>query len=103
MMMKDILGVQLPSSVTADQTEVKSIGVTILKTGQLLVNGNPSGWTELEELAKNTADKSTQIIIAADLDARHGAVVKVMDLLRKWDLTEFAFQVERQQSVDDEK
>jgi biopolymer transport protein TolR len=97
-MVKEGLKVNLPKTLTSDGTnKVVSIGIAITKEGQVLLNGNllteENLKIRLAEFYRTAPD--TQFLISADTDARHGDVVKVIDLLKKNKLNSFALQIER--------
>ena len=97
-MIKESLKVNLPKTLTSDVTsKADSIGVAITKEGQVLLNGklftDDSLKLEFQRISKN--NPNTNFLLSADADARHGDVVKVIDLLKKNNLNRFALQVEK--------
>lgn len=97
MMMKDILEIKLPKTTQADAQSLSTLAVAVTKTGQLLVNGNLQSMEQLSELCKAALAKSadTQAIISADVDARHGDVIRVIDIIKSAGIQQFAIQVEK--------
>jgi len=97
MMMKDLLELKLPESTTADAQSMGTLAVVITKEGQLVLNGELVSAETLAERAKAAAqqDVKTQVIISADVDSRHGEVVRVIDIVKTAGLDQFAIQVER--------
>lgn len=97
-MIKESLKVNLPKTLTSDSTNKStSVGVAITKEGQVLFNGRlMSDETIKEELAKISKESpETNFLISADTEARHGDVVKMIDMLKKNNLNRFALQVEK--------
>jgi biopolymer transport protein ExbD len=97
-MVKEGLKVNLPKTLTSDTlSKSASLGIAITKTGQVLLNGtllsDENLQLRLKEVYKTAP--TTQFLISADADARHGDVVKVIDLLKKNNLNSFALQIER--------
>ena len=97
-MIKESLKVNLPKTLTSDVTsKADSIGWAITKEGQVLLNGklftDDSLKLEFQKISKN--NPNTNFLLSADADARHGDVVKVIDLLKKNNLNRFALQVEK--------
>jgi len=97
-MIKESLKVNLPKTLTSDVTsKADSIGVAITKEGQVLLNGklftDDSLKLEFQRISKN--NPNTNFLLSADADARHGDVVRVIDLLKKNNLNRFALQVEK--------
>lgn len=97
-MIKESLKVNLPKTLTSDSSNKStSIGIAITKEGQVLFNGRlMSDEGMKEELAKISKESpDTNFLISADTEARHGDVVKMIDLLKKNNLNRFALQVEK--------
>lgn len=97
-MIKESLKVTLPKTLTSDLgTKSTSIGVAITKEGQILFNGKLVTTEGLnEELRKIASDApETSFLISADVDSRHGDVVRFIDLLKRNNLNRFALQVEK--------
>ena len=97
-MMKEELKVNLPKTLTADlASKAASIGLAITKEGQVVVAGkvlsDDSLMAEFERFAREAPE--TQFLLSADVDTRHGDVVRVIDLLKKNNLNRFALQVEK--------
>ena len=97
-MMKEELKVNLPKTLTSDlASKAASIGIAITKEGQIVFAGkvlsDQAFSEELSRLASSAPE--TQFLISADVDTRHGEVVKVIDLLKKNNLNKFALQVEK--------
>lgn len=97
-MVKESLKVNLPKTLTSDiTTKAASVGVAITKEGQVVLGGRiMSPETLNEELAKYAKDApETNFLISADTDAKHGDVVRLIDLLKRNNLNRFALQVEK--------
>jgi biopolymer transport protein ExbD len=97
-MMKEELKVNLPKTLTSDLTsKAASIGLAVTKEGQVVMAGKVMSDSSLaEELARiATSAPETQFLLSADVESRHGDVVKVIDLLKKNNLNRFALQVEK--------
>jgi biopolymer transport protein ExbD len=98
-MMKESLKVKLPKTLTSDLAgEGDQVGVAITKTGQVLLNGKLQSYESLEETLK-TYNPETRFMIMADVDSRHGELVRFIDLLKQNNLNRFALQVERVQKT----
>lgn len=97
-MMKEELKVNLPKTLTSDLTsKAASIGLAVTREGQVVMAGKVMSDSSLtEELARISASApETQFLLSADVESRHGDVVKVIDLLKKNNLNRFALQVEK--------
>lgn len=97
-MLKESLKVNLPKTLTSDiSSKAASIGVAITKDGQVLLNGKlfgPEGLNAELKRISETAPK-TNFLISADVESRHGDVVRMIDLLKRNNLNQFALQVEK--------
>lgn len=97
MMMKDLLNLKLPQTTSADSQSMGTLGVVVTAQGQYIVNGDLVTEETLRARAREAAakDAKTQVIISADEEARHGAVVRVIDAVKSAGLDNFAIQVEK--------
>lgn len=98
MLMKDIIDLKLPETTSADSQTLSTLAIAVTEQGQILLNGTLVTPEDLSSRAQEAAriDPKTQVIIAADINARHGAVVGVIDRVKSAGLANFAIQVERQ-------
>lgn len=96
-LIKDSLGIHLPKSSTADQKTPQSLGIAITKEGQILLNGQLASAETVTAQVKQAlqADPETHALISADQDARHGDVVKAIDLIKSAGMEHFAIQIEK--------
>lgn len=97
-MIKESLKVNLPKTLTSDITsKAASLGIAITKEGQVVLAGRLLSEEALqEEFSKISREApETNFLLSADTDARHGDVVRVIDLLKKNNLNRFALQVEK--------
>lgn len=97
-MIQESLKVNLPKTLTSDiTTKAATVGVAITKEGQVVLAGrimSPENLNiELARYSKESPD--TNFLISADADARHGEVVRMIDLLKRNNLNRFALQVEK--------
>lgn len=94
-MIKESLKVKLPKTLTSDLAgEGDQVGVAITKSGQVLLNGKLQTDQTLRE-ALTKYNPETRFMIMADVDSRHGELVRFIDLLKQNNLNRFALQVER--------
>jgi biopolymer transport protein ExbD len=94
-MIKESLKVKLPKTLTSDLAgEGDQVGVAITKTGQVLLNGKIQSYETLNESLK-AYNPETRFMIMADVDSKHGELVRFIDLLKQNNLNRFALQVER--------
>ncbi len=100
MMIKTALELKLPQAEKTDKLEQKSIGITILKSGNVMLNGVLISPEDLKKEVKDTLLKNplTQVLLIADKMSTHGMVIEVIDLVKKAGATNFAFQVEKKKN-----
>ena len=95
--LKDQLQVKLPKSSTSDQSSVPPLSISVTENGDYLLYGKPTNEAELKlkvsEAVKLSPD--AQAILSADTNARHGYVVKLIDLVKSQGLNRFAIEVEK--------
>lgn len=97
-MLKESLKVNLPKTLTSDiGTKAATVGIAITKEGQTLLNGrimaDESLTQEILRISKDAPE--TNFLISADVDSRHGDLVRFIDLLKRNGLNRFALQVEK--------
>jgi biopolymer transport protein ExbD len=92
---KESIEVELPKAATATETTDLTLSLVLDKDSNLYLNGNPSNEAEIATACQRAVEKNpnTQAIIAADEGARHGRVVRLIDLIRLNGLTKFAINV----------
>lgn len=97
MMMKDLIGIELPKSSQAEASSASLIAIAITSQGQILLNGELATDEALREFIKNTVSSNSkaQAIISADGNSRHADFVKVLDIVKSAGLEDFAIQVEK--------
>lgn len=105
-MIKESLNVKLPKTLTSDSaSKVVTKGIAITKQGQIILEGSLIADEAFsEQLAKISKDSpDTHFLISADADSRHADLVKVIDLLKRYNLSQFALQVEKIKGDNSEK
>jgi biopolymer transport protein TolR len=97
-LMQDSFGIHLPRATSSDKSIAPKLGVAITRQGQILVNGVlASPETVAVQVRQALAvNPDAQALISADADARHGDVVKAIDLIKSAGMTRFAIQIEKQ-------
>jgi biopolymer transport protein ExbD len=86
---------ELPKGATAETTPT-TLSVSIDKDGKTFLDAMPIDEAALRGRihAAHVADPETRAVIAADGRTTHARVVRVIDLLRREDVTKFAINVE---------
>jgi biopolymer transport protein ExbD len=97
-LMKDILGIQLPKASSSDAKAIETLGIAITRQGQWLLNGKLVSAAELATEAGRASktNPEAQAIISADKEALHGDVVKAIDVIKTAGMNKFAIQIEHQ-------
>ena len=97
MMIRSAMELKLPSAENTDQVEKQTLGITILKSGNIMLNGVLISPVDLESEIKSSLkkDPQTQVIIIADKMATHGMVIELIDRVKGAGALNFAFQVEK--------
>jgi len=90
------LKVQLPKSKSTDGQAEKPITIVVKKDGGLMLDDKVA--SEPEVVAKLKAvmavDPDSNIVVSADKETQHGAVVHVMDICKEAGVTKFAINVQ---------
>jgi biopolymer transport protein ExbD len=86
---------ELPKGATAESTPT-TLSVSIDKDGKTFLDAQPIAEPTLRERIRQAhqSDPETRAVIAADGRASHAQVVRVIDLLRRENVTKFAINVD---------
>ena len=86
---------ELPHSATSESTPT-TLTISIDKDGHTFLDAEAIDEAKLRERirAAHSADPETRAVIAADGRVTHSQVVRVIDLLRREEVTKFAFNVD---------
>lgn len=100
MMMKDIIGLNLPKTSASDAKTLSTLAVAITQSGQFLINGELVTAEGLKEKCQQAVKENPQVqaVIAADIESRHGSVVQAIDIIKTSGIENFAIQVEKSKS-----
>ena len=87
--------VELPKGATAEAVPT-TLAISIDRGGGVFLDARPVGDGELRARIRDAfrADPETRAVIAADGRTTHARVVRVIDLLRRENVTRFAINVE---------
>jgi len=88
------ISVNLPRAATAPAIQQEALTISITDADEVFLNKE---MVDLETLAArieaaHSADPSLRVFINGDTDARHGVVVKVLDILRTQSVDHVAIQ-----------
>ena len=97
MMMKDVIGLSLPKSSSSQAQSIGPLSISVTKTGQFLLFGElvDEGTLKDKVSGEKAKDSNVQAVISADVDARHGDVVRALDIVKSSGVENFAIQVEK--------
>jgi biopolymer transport protein ExbD len=88
--------VNLPTATTAT-IEMKNdfVSISVDKGGTAYFDKQPVGPNELAERlsAWRTTNENVRVFISGDADARHGDIVRVLDLVRSTGIQKVAFEI----------
>lgn len=92
------INLSLPQAVTGETTEGSSsnLGFSINRESEFFLDGEAVALNELPALIekRKASGQALQALIAADQATPHGAVIKLIDIIRKSGITDFAINVE---------
>lgn len=97
---RDSLDVKLPEASTGQAKTVSILAITIATDGTLSLNGERTDEGAIRKfISEKLADKKdVEAVIGADESARHGMVVKIIDLVRQEGVKKFAINVMKPQT-----
>ncbi len=97
MLVREQMSVNLPKAQSGEKSASQAITITIGKDGAVAIMDKPVPGDQIEGTVKTmvASNANAQAIISADQDAKHGDVVRVMDIIKKAGLTKFAIQIEQ--------
>jgi biopolymer transport protein TolR len=93
--------INLPDASTGEATEQVSLGVTLLDSGEMLLDGEPTTGEALSTALQSYTDASADVVvlISADQMVAHGRVVWLMDLVRSNGIARFAFNIDKTTAI----
>lgn len=95
MMVKETMNIKLPKAKSTEKAKLKTFSVAISKTGQILLDGELVDNTLLYDRALKLKAQypEIQLIISADKESLHGDTISVLDQVKEAGITNFAFQI----------
>ncbi|MGV3772481.1 MAG: ExbD/TolR family protein [Verrucomicrobiales bacterium] len=88
--------VNLPTATTATADAAKDfLNITVDKGGMLFLDKKPMGANELSAFlsAQHKTNANLRVFISGDQDARHGDVIKALDIVRSVGIEKVAFEI----------
>jgi biopolymer transport protein ExbD len=96
---RETIEVELPRAAHGGETVSRTMALVISKDGKVYLDGQETDEAHLVAEARRSREsgEDVQAIIGADMHAEHGAVVRVLDLLKGAGVLKFAIQIEKSQ------
>lgn len=88
--------VNLPTATTATvETRRDFVNISVNKAGLVFLDKKPVGNNELALLLVNLqrTNETARVFISGDVDARHGDIIRVLDLVRAAGIQNVAFEI----------
>ncbi len=95
-MMNPGVKVNLPKAATAQTIQHPAYALVLTKDNELYINGKKTTLDDAFMLLQHSVEKDdkTQVVIAADKDLKYQKVMKIIDLVRRAGVVDFALNVE---------
>ena len=95
---RQAIQVDLPRAANAGESTGVTLAIILTKDGDIYVDGKKMDEAGLAQAARDglAKDKDTRAIISADKNALHGAVVRVLDLIKGEGVSKFAINIEKE-------
>lgn len=95
---KEAIEVELPRAAHAGESSGVILAIVLTKDGAMYVDGVQSSEADLRQNAREAVAKNqdTRAVISADKNSLHGAVVRVIDLVKGEGILKFAINIEKE-------
>jgi biopolymer transport protein ExbD len=95
---REAIEVDLPRAANAGEAVGTTLAIVVSRDGVVYVDGVQRDERDLERRTRDAVsrDRDTRAIISADRAALHGAVVRVIDLLKGAGVSRFAINIEKE-------
>ena len=95
---RQAIQVDLPRAANAGEATGTTLAIVLTATGETHVDGSLQTERGLRDRVRDTVrkDKDTRVIISADKSALHGAVVRVLDIVKGEGISKFAINIEKE-------
>ena len=95
---RQTLDVTLPRAAHGGESVAQTLMLVMHADGSVAVDGIPMNDEQIRARTREAKakDPEASVMIAADADARHGAVVHVIDLMKSEGITKFGLNIEKE-------
>lgn len=95
MLAKRAIELKLPSASVSDNVPQDTLGLAVAADGTFLLFGKRISDEGLftDVAAAHASNPNVEALIAADTDARHGRVIKMIEIVKRAGIEAFAFEV----------
>jgi biopolymer transport protein ExbD len=94
---KEAIKVELPRAANASETTARTLQIVITRDGRATLDGvEVTEQALIRKIQEAPRKEDLQAVISADRDARHGDVVRVLDLLTGQGVGKLAIQIEKE-------
>ncbi len=96
---REAIEVDLPRAAHAGEATGTTLAVVLTKDGSIYLDGVRRSERELAARTREAVarDRDTRAIVSADKASLHGAVVRVIDLVKGEGVSRFAINIEKEQ------
>jgi len=98
LIMKPALPIELPKGKSGETIKDKNISILISQDGSTYIDGNLMTEEALTDFVKVKVAQNPDVMamISADQNSMHGAVVRIMDLIKSLGVKKFGISIEKQ-------
>jgi len=95
---KESIEVDLPRAAAAGEATGSILALVLTSDGTVYLDGTRADEAQVRQKAREAVarDRDTRAIISADRMSLHGAVVRLIDLVKEAGVTRFAIHVEKE-------
>jgi len=98
---KQSIKIELPNAASGEETRSRSLGLTLLANGDLLLDGENVSTQVLRQRLATALKSEDEVIclIAAEKSVAHGRVIWLIDLIKGEGVTKFAININKVDAI----
>ncbi|MEZ4316556.1 MAG: biopolymer transporter ExbD [Myxococcota bacterium] len=98
---KESIKVTLPDAASGEETKTTSLGLTLLASGDLLLDGEKTTVASLKNRLREAKKTEEDVVclIAAEKNVAHGRVVWLIDLIKSEGIAKFAININKVDAI----